>query len=226
MNLKISYIEQKITFEEDTINAFEIENKKLFYRFVNDLYRLKNGELVEELIFFDDNNEDISVSKNIQILVNYFNLDLDTKKIITEANKIMMEQLDENDILDFSRIYKKIISKMNNIINKSEFPLIVDDEFNLEQFFKMMKITIKKENDLLNNLMILIEINKIIRNNQILIFINLKEYLSKQELIELYKYAVYNSVTIILIDSKTYGTSLKYENKIIIDEDLNEIVLQ
>lgn len=226
MNMKVNYIEHQIIFEEEKINVFEIENKKLFYRFINDLYRLKNGELVEEFIAYNEKNEEINISKNIHILINYFNLELDAKKIITDANKIIIEQLDEKDILDFSKIYKKISNKMNSVINRSEMPLLLDDEFSVEMFFKLIKTTIKKESELINNLLILIDINKIIRNNQILIFINLKEYLSKQELIELYKYAMYNSVKIILIDSKAYGICLKYESKIIIDENLNEYMLQ
>ena len=59
----------------------------------------------------------------------------------------------------------------------------------------------------------------------ILVFINLKQYLSKNELLELYKYSIYNQVQIILIDSQSYGVTLEYEKKLIIDDNLEEIVL-
>ena len=47
----------------------------------------------------------------------------------------------------------------------------------------------------------------------------------KNELIELYKYAIYNNVNIFLVDSQSYGVTLKYEKKLIIDDNLDEFVL-
>lgn len=40
-----------------------------------------------------------------------------------------------------------------------------------------------------------------------------------------YKYAIYNNIKIVLIDSQSYGIKLEYENKLIIDENLDEFVL-
>ena len=57
-------------------------------------------------------------------------------------------------------------------------------------------------------------------------FINLKQYLTNDELLELYKYSIYCQIPIVLIDSQTYGTSLKYEKKLIIDSELDEFMLQ
>lgn len=225
MNIKANYIEHTINFRKEEINVLEIENKKMFFRFVNDLYRLKNGEIVEELIFYDSNYEEINM-RSFQIITNYFDLELDSKKLLTDCNKLMLEKLDDNDINELSKIYKKVISKMSDILSKSELPLILENEFNPDIFFKIIKTTIKRENELLSNILNLIDIKRLLRNQQIIIFVNLKEYLSNQEIAELYKYAIYNEVSIILIDSKSYGPCLKYENKLIIDENLDEIVLK
>lgn len=54
---------------------------------------------------------------------------------------------------------------------------------------------------------------------------NLKQYLNKVELIELYKYSIYNGVNIILIDSQAYGVKMEYERKLIIDNSLEEYML-
>ena len=89
----------------------------------------------------------------------------------------------------------------------------------------MLKINVEKKNNLLDNLLILIDINNIFKINELLIFVNLKQYLNKEELNELYKYSVYNNVKILLIDSQSYGTCNEYEKKLIIDSNLDEFLL-
>ena len=71
----------------------------------------------------------------------------------------------------------------------------------------------------------LIDLEKILKLNSILFFINLKQFLNNDELIELYKYAIYNNIIIVLIDSQSYGVPLKFEKKLIVDSDLEEFVL-
>ena len=72
---------------------------------------------------------------------------------------------------------------------------------------------------------LLIDIEKTLNLSSILVFINLKQYLSNEELEELYKYSIYNDVKILLVDSQCYSNKSIYENKLSIDKDLVEFVL-
>jgi len=104
-------------------------------------------------------------------------------------------------------------------------PFSIDGEVDIDNLLKVLKLGINEKDELLDNLFLLIDIEKIFNGENILIFVNLKQYLSKKELIELYKYAIYNQIQIILIDSQCYGGTLDYENKLIIDENLDEFVI-
>lgn len=86
-----------------------------------------------------------------------------------------------------------------------------------------MSIHIKRE--LLEDLLTFLDIEKELFHHTIIFFVNLKTYLTKEELIEIYKYAIYNKIKIILIDSKSYGVTIEYERKLIIDENLDEFML-
>jgi CRISPR type II-A-associated protein Csn2 len=88
-----------------------------------------------------------------------------------------------------------------------------------------MNISVKLEEKLLDNLLLLIDINSVLKLNKIVIFVNLKQYLTKDELEELYKYSIYNKVNIILIDSQTYGCTINNEQKLIIDSELDEFIV-
>ena len=54
---------------------------------------------------------------------------------------------------------------------------------------------------------------------------NLKQFLTKEEIIEFYKYATYNSIKIIMIESSKYDYFGDYEKVIIIDQSLEESML-
>ena len=121
--------------------------------------------------------------------------------------------------------YNKIISIYKKILNDIDLPLIIDSEISIENITKIMKININSSKDLLSNLFILIDLENLFHTKNILVFINLKQYLTNEEIEELYKYSIYNEVQLILIDSQSYGTTLSQEKKLIIDENLDEFML-
>lgn len=224
MKLKFEYFENNIEFDEKRINVIELENKIVFYKLISELNDL--GKMTDIIYFFDENNEEINCYNKIRIISDYFNLELNTRKNISDISKIISNNIDENDKLILSNEMNKLKNMYTKILNNADIvcPLIIE-EINFEEVLKLFNLKIKISSDLLENLMLLIDLHNIFRTQNILIFINLKQYLNSVELEELYKYSIYNSVKIILIDSQSYGCSLKYEKKLIIDENMDEFVI-
>ena len=88
-----------------------------------------------------------------------------------------------------------------------------------------MNIKITEEGNLLKKLYTLIDLITELQNYELLIFVNLKQFLSKEELNEYYKYAIYNHVSLLLIDNISYGIAQNYEKKLIIDDNLEEFIV-
>ena len=202
-----------------------MENKKFFYRFVRDLYSISNGDVLEEFIFLDDNNKEISLFNKIKIFNNFFEFDFNSKKYNMEILKQLVNEIDDEDKNEILNLQKKIYTKVNKQLNKYDIPLYISIDIDLEAILKELKITIKNYDDILNNLFLLIDLENILRLSNILIFINLKQYLSTEELEEFYKYAIFNNVKLILVDSQCYTSTSKYEKKLIVDNDLVEFVI-
>lgn len=225
MNLKINYFDNKIEFDKEFVNVVEVENKKYFYRFVNDFYKIEKIGFSDDLTFFDNDGKEKNVNGKLKIILDYFDLEFDSKKNTTEISKYVSSTICEEDKLALQKQYKKIISLYKNILNDIDFSLSMDEEVNVDSLFKVLKIGVDLKDDLLDNLLLLIDMEKIFKMNILLVFVNLKQYLSRSELIELYKYSIYNEVQIMLIDSQSYGGTLEYEKKLIIDENLDEFML-
>ena len=115
--------------------------------------------------------------------------------------------------------------EINRQLNRFDIPLFISNDLDIETILKGVKILVNSFDDILNNLFLLIDIEKTLNLSSILVFINLKQYLSNEELEELYKYSIYNDVKILLVDSQCYSNKSIYENKLSIDKDLVEFVL-
>ncbi len=221
MRMKIDYFDNLIEFDYEYINVIEIENKNYFYRFVQDVNLLLNN-LCDEIHFFENINE-LNMSDKISVYVDYFNFNFDNKKNL--ISKYIVDNISDLEKSNLLKYYNKFYNYYLKVLNNIEIPLNIDEDINIDNIIKNMKSIIKIKQTLLDNLLLLIDVEKILKNNKIIFFINLKQYLSNNELIELYKYSIYNQIHICLIDSQSYKRKLKYEKKLNIDEDLEEFMI-
>lgn len=226
MKIKINYLENIIQLNDEKVFSIEIENKNYFYRLISNLYSIINSEIVEEITVYDNEDKELNISNKAKIFINFFNFEFDSKKYTNDINKYIINEMDENDKINLLKSYNKLIETFIKILNKSDLPLQILEDITVDNIIKNLKLTINSKNSLLDNLMLLIELEKTLKTNNLLIFVNLKQYLTNQELIELYKYAIYNKIKILIIDSQSYGGTLDYENKLIIDSNLDEFMLQ
>lgn len=224
MTFEVAYLENSIYVEDGFVNAIEIENKALFYRFVNQLNLTTNGEMFEELKLFDSNNNEVNLSNKLNVIIDYFNFDFNSKKCVNESTKMIKENIEEDEYQTIYKEYQKIYKILIKTLNKIDLSLSISDELDMDNLLKLLKININKKSTLIENLFLLIDINKVF-DKKIIVFVNLKQFLKKEELIELYKYSIYNGTNILLVDSQSYGTTLDYEKKLIIDENLEEFML-
>lgn len=226
MKINVSYLENEIEIIPDYVFAIEIENKKYFYRLTHELYNIYQGMISNEITLYDDNHQEITGTNKIKIFINYFDFQLDSKKYINDISKYIEDNISEENKMKLINEYKKITSLYKKALNEIDLPLCINPDFDIENLIKLLKIKLEIKNEILDNLLLLIDLENALNRKNILFFINLKQYLTNDELLELYKYSIYCQIPIVLIDSQTYGTSLKYEKKLIIDSELDEFMLQ
>lgn len=224
MNLSVDYLDNKIVFANEYINAVEIENKRYFYRFVNDLYSVYINGYSDNLKFIQDNKE-INMNGKIKVFINYFDFQFDSKKYTNEISKFVSSYINEDDTKNLINLYGKMTRIYKKALNDIDLPLYVENDISIDNINKLVKLGISSKEELLDNLMLLIDLEHTLKTNNFLVFVNLKQYLTKDEVVELYKYAIYNEITIMLVDSICHGVTLKNEKKYIIDENLDEFML-
>lgn len=225
MKLKVNYFENFIDIFNNNITTIEILNKKYFYRLIKDLMEIENGIPTENIIFLD-NNEIINLSGKINIITDYFQFNFDSKKYNNFITKYVANSINDNGKDSIIKNLKNLNLSIKKELSKFDLPLSINNEETFENIIKSFKIVINNiDNDLLENLLLIIDIEKTFKINNIIVFVNLKQLLTNDELVELYKYAIYNEIKLIMIDSNYYENKLNYENKLIINDDLTEFIV-
>lgn len=222
MKIKIDFIDSVIDFDVSNIYSFEIHNKKYLYRISSLFYSICNGDLAEELDCFDNDNNEVKLTNKIRMFSEYFDFGFDSKKYSTDITKYILSNIEQYDSENILKVYSRLCKLVDNELAKTELPISVSIDEGIENVIKMFKLKINQKDDLLDNLLLIIDLECVLNANKILCFINLKQYLTREELLEFYKYATYNSIKLIMIESTKYDYLKDYEKIIIIDKSLDE----
>ena len=185
MKFKISFIENIIEVNTEYVRCIEIENKNYFYRIVSLLNDFDNVEELRDKIDFID-------KINFKLITDYFNMNLNDKKTLNDVIKCVKENIDETNYDKLLKKYQRLCNLFSSSLDNIDLPIYIEEDINIDNIIKLMNIKIKKEDNILKNLFIFIEIIKELQNYNLLVLVNLKQYLTKEELNEFYKYAIYN----------------------------------
>lgn len=225
MKIKIDFINSIIDFSISNVYSFEIHNKKYLYRISSLFYSLYNGALPEEIECFDKDNNEIKATNKIRLFSEYFDFGFDSKKYSTDITKYILSNIEQYESENILKVYSKLCKLIDKELLKSELSISVSIDEGIENVIKIFKLKINQKDELLDNLLLIIDLEVALNSNKVLCFINLKQYLTKDELLEFYKYATYNSLKIIMIESTKYDYFSDYEKLIIIDQSLDETMI-
>lgn len=225
MKIRIDFLDSLIDFSISNIYSFEIENKKYLYRISSLFYLLNNGNVLDEVTCFDENNNEVTINNKIRMFSDYFDFSFNSKKYNNDINKYVVSNIEQYNSENILKAYSKLCILLNKELQDLDLPITVSQEEGLENLIKFFKLVVNQKQELLDNLLLIIDLEVALNYNKILCFINLKQYLTYEELLEFYKYATYNSIKIIMIDHEKQEHVNNYEKIIIIDQNLEETMI-
>lgn len=225
MKIKIDYIESEIDFDISDIYTLEVYNKKYLYRISSLMYSLSCGDFIDEIKCFDDEFNELKLTNKVNFFSNYFDFEFNSKKYSNDIVKYILSNIEQFESETILKLYTKMCGLINKELTRLELPISISYGEGIADVIKMLKFSVLQKDELLDNLFLIIDLESILNSNKILCFTNLKQYLTREELIEFYKYASYNSRKVIMIESTKCEQIREYEKIIIIDQDLDEYVI-
>ena len=229
MIMKIFSLENDIIFTEEYINVLQIQDKKLFTNVINSLNdNINNIEDTKERIIILDNDTEIKIEKEVLMFIDVFNIDFNQKKIqsalYNKIEKIYKQEFER--MSEFQTIFQNLLLNVLDVFNEFPFEFNYKESIGIQEYLKLLGLKISNnKGKIIDTVFSLIDVVEYLSAAKLLVFVNLKLYPSDDELNEIYKYAMYKKVNILLIETGEEKEPLENEKILYIDSDYDEIVL-
>lgn len=206
MILKIFSFENDIDFSKNHINVLQIQNKKLFAKMLSSFNNMCKGLSVEcdEVITLLEQDEIVDFTKNVLFVVDFLNFDFNQRRIQT----VLYQYID------------KIIKLEPEILCKKDISIL--------DILKIYGVRIKANVDekIIEKLFRIVELVQCLDLAKLIILVNVKQYLDSDEIVEFYKYCVYNNVKLLLLERGSEVSPLERERVLFVDENFDDFFIQ
>lgn len=226
MIMSIIGFDNKIVFEENKVNVLEIYDKKLFQKFIGYINDQCNGNIDEEdntIVLIEDNKR-LKMSKTIYLMTDVFNVDFNAKRIINKIYGIISQNIKNRQDDELENIVLKLRNYLIDEINEIPFEFNMKSDIDMNDLLKSFDVKIDTTSyiTIVEKIEFIINLISNLKIAEILIIPNLKIFLNNDELLEIYKYSIYNNIKLLIVENKKETEILKYECKNIIDENFDE----
>lgn len=199
-----------------------LENSQEYLKVVEEFYVECNAKGESQFVL-SNNSEIIDIAKNCLLIHNYFDLDLNNKKIVNEINNRVLNFISQRDFVqDFCALNKLFIEINDKIVDDFDFKLEYDEDFTYDKFVKISNYKIESQSKFLDRLMSYIKIYCALKKTKLIVFVGLSLFVSKEELEIFIKELKYLELNCLFIEP-VLKYNLENVGRIIIDEDLCEI---
>ncbi len=206
-----------IELSENKPQIVTIEDVALYSGFVRELWEEYKGNDGDILI--SDKGTDLKFGKNIEVIINPFDIDCNNKKILTKIYQETVDIIQSEKIIETLDINSKIVALLDETVNKLPYDLDYNLELNLQSLLKMYDLTVRMDAE--NYPELLSQYIKLMANAcgiRCFVSVGLKKYLATVDLENLYKDIVYDKIYLVDIESDI-SQRISTENVAILDKD-------
>lgn len=194
-----------------------IENEKTLVQLISDIkYSIEDSK---ETMIISESEKVINLSKEAAIIVDPWNVDCNSKQIKTKLNQVLLEIAQEQDSEIFLKLRSDMFFYIEKLVEHVPYNIVYNMQIDPTAIFKCLDISVDGQS--VNFLEQLIEYMKLLQslcNIKILFLVNMKLFLTDEQMILLYKEANYINLQLILIEHSAKN-KIAEEKTVIVDRD-------
>ncbi len=220
MKLVYPEINSVITIEQGRINSLIVENQGLLYRLVDDIHnqlQKRDGKAV-----LSQNDEVLDIYKNIELLTDVYNIDLNSKSIISKiTDELTKKAVDEVHYEPTMKLISSLQTYFEDLVWDMDCEISCN-EINAKQLIKTFNFEVVQDTvNLSEQILKYVELVRQFLGEKLFIFVNFRGFVENEQ----YQYFVdtlnEHGFQVLFVDNKEYPMLLD-ENRLVIDIDLCE----
>lgn len=208
----------EIELKENVVTVLVIEDVSMRLEFIDSLYSQVLGNDGNWLLV--ENEKDYDLSKKAEIILEPFSLELNNKKVKTKLYHDIKTVSQDFCFSQGLELHSHICSYLEDLLEKIPYPVKYQEEWNILELLKAYGVELEDESDnLCEKLFNYIRLINQVCGISLFIILNIKQYLTKEQIIELYKLASYSKIHLVLIEFNMLYNKESCEEIFVFDED-------
>ena len=206
-----------MSLEENSVNELIIENPRVLAEMVQELTAQTEG--AEGGFTLSEDGKLLSIEKNLVFIKDPFSVDVNQRKLLVKLYGELEEYTKDVLFLEGEDFFHAYIRYMDGVCEKSGLFLTYEEQPKAEDIFKLAKLRIDcQAESLVEQIAEYLRVWAELLHQEVFIFLNLKLFLTKEELESLYQECFYRKVQIILIEA-VFTEKILQEKIYLIDKD-------
>lgn len=204
------------------ITEWILEDQKIFSHYVRELYAQFQGE--EGKFILADGEKELSISKEADLICDVMGLQINNRKILGKLySELQTLAFSENFFVSTQGIIQEINQFLLNLEDATNYILEMDEQVDMSALFKAVGMRLYDEQEnFFENLVRYVKVEVELLEKHFFIFLNLRSYLTDEQIVELMREANYQEIQILMIESQAKGCICGVK-RCIIDKDRCEI---
>lgn len=219
MRIVYNRLNECFDLRNDMLNFITVENVRYFEDLVVSVYEQIKKKNVR--LGFYINNKEEALHKCADIICSPMDINYDKKELQKKLAEMLIKEIQINDMeTGLVELHSEFVSAFEKVQEISEFDIDFSDDFELLRLIKEYDIHLKEpEGCFAEKLLEYIGTVRNLLNKEVFVLINCSAYLNDEDCLHISRWAVYQEVYILFINS--YQKKLNIEvNEYIIDTDL------
>jgi CRISPR-associated protein Csn2 len=221
MKLVSELFSSTIEIKENEVQSLIIENQRLLYSFIEELYYQIEGK--EGKVILSEDNHEIKIAQKVELLQQFIPFEINSKKLLTKlAAKLEKELIREDNYMDTMNLLAGIENHIDNVT--IDFPCSFEySTLSVAYLVKMLGLRVVS--DKIKNIETILEYMKLTRevdNDKLFVLVNMRSYFDDDDMQEFINTVIAHKYQILFVESSC-RKKLVYEHRIVIDQDLCEI---
>lgn len=204
-----------LQLKENEVCVLTVENPQSFLNILQDFDSQCRGE--DGAILLSDGEIILPMVNQVEIIWNPLQIDFNAKKILGRLYQEMKKISGEECCQDFQMIQQTMGQYLNALSLKLSYDISYSIEVDIMAIYKLCDVKLDLDGiDVQQRLIEYIKLLSMLCNVKLLIFVNIKGFLSNEQIAELYKTAFYYKINVLLMES-TQKERLEGEKQYILD---------
>lgn len=207
----------EVDIKENIVSIIVLEDVKLRLPLINELFSQTSGKEGNWLLF--ENDKSFDLGKKVELILEPLTLTLNNKKVKTKLYQDIKTIAQDYCFSQGLEVHSQICNYLENVLDKLPYPVKYDEDWDVSEILKAYNVELVEEYDnIFEKLYNYIKLVNTVCGTDIFIMVNIKQYLTDDQITELYKMAAYGKIQLVLIEFST-NNKRDCEELYILDND-------